>query len=367
MVFFFNSALPMCAKAQSWKVVTSGTDTNLRGVSAVASKDWRSETVWAVGSNGAVLISTDTGKKWTRLSVQDGAKLDFRGIVAFNEQTAYLMASGEGEKSRIYKTSDGGTNWRMQFTDKRKEFFLDAIACLSDTECYALGDPLDGRFLVLRTKDGEHWERLTTESLEALPQEGAFAASNSCLGVDRDEGIHFVTGGPAARVFHSSDFGQTWSVKEVPIAKGDASSGAFSIAVDAKRVVIVGGDYRNAERGGDSAAYSTDGGANWKRAAGSPGGFRSAVVSVDGLAFLSVGTNGSSFSTDGGVHWKPAGSTSLNALVRIDPFVIWGVGANGTIAKFHNPLQYEIKVSPNASSETAEVTQVAPPNGTHVR
>src|SRR5882762_6670083 len=67
-------------------------------------------------------------------------------------------------------------------TDKRKEFFLDSIACLSETRCFALGDPLNGKFLLLSTTDGQHWNPLPSGNMPAaLPSEGAFAASNSCL------------------------------------------------------------------------------------------------------------------------------------------------------------------------------------------
>jgi len=37
----------------------------------------------------------------------DGATLDFRGVQAWDAKTAIVMASGPGEKSRLYKTTDG--------------------------------------------------------------------------------------------------------------------------------------------------------------------------------------------------------------------------------------------------------------------
>src|SRR5713101_6216513 len=192
------------AQAQWWRVQTSGIDTNLRGVSAVyipVEKSWRRPVVWASGSNGVILKSVDEGKTWKRLHVTGGEALDFRGIVAFNATTAYVMSSGEGEKSRIYKTTDGGETWNLPYTDKRKQFFLDSIACLSETHCFALGDPIDGRFLLLSTTDGEFWNPLSSGNMPAaLPSEAAFAASNTCVALSGAD-IFFGTGGPAARVF----------------------------------------------------------------------------------------------------------------------------------------------------------------------
>src|SRR5215467_9279068 len=172
-VFFLCAAILFSvfsgrAAAQSWKVQTSGIDSNLRAVSAVhvsVEKRVPTSAVWASGSNGVVLRSLDEGKSWQQLRVEGGEALDFRGLVAFSDKTAYLMSSGEGEKSRIYKTSDGGETWKLQYSDSRKEFFLDSIACFSKNECVALGDPIDGKFVLLKTNDGEHWGPLRTDKM----------------------------------------------------------------------------------------------------------------------------------------------------------------------------------------------------------
>jgi len=207
-ILFLFLLFTLPAEAQWWEVQTSGSDTNLRGVSAANAPDTKGALmpmVWASGSNGVILRSTDLGKTWKRLHVAGGDALDFRGIVAFNAATAYVMSSGEGEKSRIYKTTDGGETWTLQYAGNRKEIFLDSIACLSETHCFALSDPLDGKFLLLTTTDGEHWNPLPSGDMPAaLPGEGAFAASNSCLLLSGGE-IFFGSGGPAARVFHSTD------------------------------------------------------------------------------------------------------------------------------------------------------------------
>ena len=216
-----SAVFAVSAAAQTWSIRSSGIDTNLRGVSAPG--DGHEGTVWVSGSNGVVMVRSDLGKPWKRLRVEGGEDLDFRGVVAFDESKAYLMSSGEGAQSRIYKTTDGGMSWKLEYSDKRKEFFLDALQCLSETDCYALGDPLDGRFVILHTRDGERWERLPTAGMpQALPQEGAFAASNSCLQVDASRGLYFVTGGGTARMFHSADFGDTWSVRDLPLLRGRA-------------------------------------------------------------------------------------------------------------------------------------------------
>ncbi len=337
------------AEAQWWKVQASGLDTNLRGVSAVYAPDEKGmpvPVVWASGSNGVILKSLDEGETWRRLHVADADKLDFRGIVAFDARTAYVMSSGEGEKSRIYKTTDGGETWKLQYTGGRKEFFLDALSCESEKECMALSDPVDGKFVLLHTADGEHWIPLPAEKLPAaLPGEGAFAASNSGL-VISDDDVFFGTGGArAARVFHSPDRGRTWSVAETPIASANASSGIFSLALgNDGKLVAVGGDYKEPSRQYHAVAYSTDSGKTWQLAAQQPGGYRSAVAWVHGDAtlWMAVGPTGEDVSGDFAVHWKHAASLNLNALAIPDLHVGWAVGPNGTIAQFVNQMQYQI-------------------------
>jgi len=338
LFLFLLFALP--AEAQWWEVQTSGLDTNLRGVSAANAPDTkgaRMPMVWASGSNGVILRSTDLGKTWKRLHVTGGDTLDFRGIVAFNAATAYLMSSGEGEKSRIYKTTDGGETWTLQYAGNRKEIFLDSIACLSGTHCFALSDPLDGKFLLLTTTDGEHWNPLPSGDMPAaLPGEGAFAASNTCLLLSREE-IFFGTGGPAARVFHSVDSGHTWTVSETPIAHGNASSGIFSIAQrNGKEIVVVGGDYQNPVRASAVAAYSLDGGKTWQLSEQQPGGYRSAVACVDHALCVAVGPNGEdvSISKVSAAGWKSTDSLNLNAVAILDMKNGWAVGPKGTIARY---------------------------------
>jgi photosystem II stability/assembly factor-like uncharacterized protein len=330
-----------------WSVQTSGIDTNLRGVSIAefAGPDQAPvPVVWASGSNGVILQSKDVGKTWQRLHVSGGETLDFRGVQARDAHTAYVMSSGDGDKSRIYKTSDGGANWKLQFADKRKEFFLDALVCDSDIECFAVGDPVDGKFVILHTRDGEKWEQLPNGQMPAaLPNEGAFAASGTCLAVFNDREIYFVTGGPAARVFHSSDAGYTWTVSSTPIAGGNASSGIFSIAVWDKALVVVGGDYRDVDRPYRVAAYSQDAGKTWTLAAQQPGAFRSAVAWIDGAMLAAVGPNGEDISEDGGIHWKHTDSLNLNALAILDVSHGWAVGPKGAIAQMENRKEYRIR------------------------
>ena len=319
-----------------WNVLPTGVDANLRGVAAVVHRT--GSVIWATGSQGTIIRSTDMGQTWTPVHIDGAEKLDFRGVQTFDGKTVYVMSSGEGEQSRIYRSTDSGATWKMEFTDKRKGFFLDALICADDIHCFALSDPVGGKFLLLATTDGIHWNDLPRDHMPpALPQEGSFAASNSSLLLYGKTDLYFATGGPAARVFHSKDLGQTWGVSATPVFSGRSSQGIFSIVRAGDALVVVGGDYSDPKRNEKSAAYSLDEGQTWHLAEELPKGFRSSVDTYD-AGFVAVGPTGAETSRDG-IRWTHIDAPNLNAVIFISGKG-WAVGAKGLVAQFVDQTEY---------------------------
>jgi photosystem II stability/assembly factor-like uncharacterized protein len=319
-----------------WNPGSTGVDANLRGVALVVHRS--GTIVWATGSQGTVLRSTDGGQTWTPLHIEGGEKLDFRGVETFDGKSVFVMSSGEGEQSRIYRSTDSGATWQMEYSDKRKSFFLDALVCSDETHCFALSDPVDGKFLILATTDGAQWTELPRDHMPAaLAKEGAFAASNSSLLLYGKSDMYFGTGGAHARVFHSSDLGQTWSVSVTPVLSGTASRGIFSIVRAGDALVVVGGDYSDPKRNEKVAAYSLDEGQTWHLAKDMPGGYRSCVDTFD-AGFVAVGPNGADTSRDG-IRWTHIDSPELNAVTFISGKG-WAVGPKGAVAQFLDQTEY---------------------------
>jgi photosystem II stability/assembly factor-like uncharacterized protein len=275
------------AVAQSGsRVDTSQTTENLRGVSAVSR-----QVAWASGTHGTYLHTTDGGRTWASAQVPDALQLDFRGVVAFSADEALLMSAGPGDQSRIYHTADAGQHWQLQFQNDNPKGFFDSIAFWDSTHGIVLGDPIPDEsgklhFELLLTDDGHTWRPIPPSQLpEALAGEGAFAASNSCVailrpsGTSADPNIWFATGGKVARIFHSSDRGQTWQVFDTPILHGPDSAGIFSIAFrDPLHGVIAGGDYKHPKDDGPDLASTTDGGQTWTLSPLHPQAYFSAIA-----------------------------------------------------------------------------------------
>jgi len=327
-------ALSAFGLSQARTPAAGPTPESLRGISAPSAS-----VIWASGTHGTYLRTTDAGLHWTPAQVPGAEKLDFRDVEAFSADQAYVLSAGPGDQSRIYKTTDAGKRWTLQFTNTEPKGFFDCMAFWDRDHGLALGDPVNGRFELLATQDGgAHWTMLPDASRpSAIDGEGAFAASGTCIAVQGDQNVWFATGGAAARVLRSTDRGQTWHASETPIVHGVASTGIFSIAFrDASHGIIVGGDYLHPEQGSANLATSDDGGATWKAVPIHLPFFFSAVtyLGADGSRVLAVGSSrAAEFDLP-----KRAIITSeqlnLNAVSRTNPGQAIAVGPNGQIIRW---------------------------------
>jgi len=341
----FNRALVACAAlslaahstfAQQWIPQPSGTKASLRGISAVNSR-----IAWASGTGGTYLKTVD-GSRWTPSVVPGAEQLDFRGVHAMDARTAILMSAGEGAKSRVYRTRDAGAHWTLALTNPDAKGFFDCIAFWDARHGILAGDPVDGKFVIFATADGgEHWIRV--QGPAALPNEGAFAASNSCVVVRGSREVWLATGGPGgARVFHSVAAGKSWASATTPIRNDGAAAGIFSIAfADVTHGVAVGGDYEKPGDASQNIAITSNGGRMWTEPRGThPAGYRSAVTYVAALKlWIAAGPSGSDVSRDDGKNWQPAGHEAIHAL-SFAGAAGWASGPAGAIFKF------EAKASP---------------------
>lgn len=339
MVLVLTSA---ASAAAQWQIQTSNTTADLRGIHSIGGG-----VAWASGTNGTVLRTEDGGYVWQTCSVPPGAeKLDFRGIQAFDANTAIVMSSGKGDLSRLYKTTDGCHTWKLIFTDPDKDGFWDALLLNRfDKDGELLGDPVDGHFALFETADkGETWTRTKLQGLEALKDEGAFAASNSSLYLEERFATGFVTGGPSgARIFTNEGATETevFKTQVLPLRRGAPTTGGFSIeARDWCCWVVVGGDYKAPDDPAGAEAYTHDGGKTWHPAQTPPHGYRSSVAyDAATKTWITVGPNGTDISTDDGKNWRPVHpDTALHEASDADrnwnaislPFV---VGPHGRIGR----------------------------------
>jgi photosystem II stability/assembly factor-like uncharacterized protein len=311
LVLFFVASV---AAAQSWTPQSSGTDASLRGLAVVTDR-----AAWASGAGGTYLVTIDGGANWKAARVPGAESLDFRDVHAIDARTAWLMAAGPGDKSRVYQTADGGAHWTLQFTNPDADGFLDAMAFWNSRHGLAIGDAVRGRIVLVTTDDGgAHWIR--RDGPAALAGEGAFAASGTCLVAQGEREAWFGTS--AGRIFHSTDGGASWTEARAPM------TGIYSLAFrDAVHGVAVGGSHEKPDDATGNVAMTVDGGRTWTVPKSRPSGFRSAAAFANG-AWIAVGTSGSDISTDDGQTWRRFDTAAYNSVAL--PFA---VGPKGAIAR----------------------------------
>lgn len=323
------------AMTSPWTPLASPVTVELRGLSVVGDR-----VAWASGAKGTILRTTD-GETWIVIPVSGAEALDFRDIEAFDEHRAVALSIGPGAASNVYKTVDGGVTWRKVFTNPEPDGFWDAISFSDDKHGALFGDPVRGRFQVFLTEDGgESWKPVAESALPpALENEGAFAASGSCLVRGPEGRIAFVTGGAAqSRVFSSTDGGRSFRVSVSPVPTGAPSRGLFSAHwLDASRLIVVGGDYRDRALAGINAGASTDAGSSWTGFTAAPAGFLSSVVrgpSREGAStIVAVGLAGTGLSRDGGKTWTALDDAPYNT-AGFAATTGFAVGPKGVIARW---------------------------------
>ena len=315
----------------------SGTSNRLQAISAVSSK-----IAWSSGVGGTFAVTTDGGATWHAHVVAGAEDLEFRDVQGFSDRVAYLLSSGQGSDSRIYKTRDGGTSWVLQFQNHDPKRFFDCFAFWNPEMGIAMSDSSGGVLPILRMNDANTWTEMSSSPV-ALPNEGGFAASGTCVQTGKGQRAWIGTGAAVvARVLTTTDGGLNWTAAEAPIFHGSASSGVITLDFDDNsHGMIAGGDIADSTGFHDTVAKSGDGGKTWHLVTRPP--FRGAVYGINYLhgnvasqrrTVVITGPGGSAWSPDEGNTWvQLTGLANYWAVGFANPKSGWMVGTNGRIVK----------------------------------
>ena len=332
-IFFF--LLFSCNNNHSPQIVLtpleSGIHATIRAIDAVSDS-----VVWASGAGGYVLKSMDCGENWEIFRVDTAGKMDFRSLYAWGPDSAVVFSIDN--PAAAYKTSDGGKTWRMVFKREQKGIFINSMSFKDARSGVAVGDPVDGKFVLLGTTDGgETWSDL--EAPVAGAGEGGFAASNSCIQYLPSGKIVFITGVASACFYAASDRKPEWKISCPGIRSGgdDGCDGIYCVyMLDDKNGMVAGGNYKQVKINEEVVAVTTDGGETWQKPQTLPHGFISSVRPVPGYEnmWIAVGSHGYSVSYDAGRNWMPCGTDGYHALTAAaDGKYMYAAGEKGKMAR----------------------------------
>ena len=317
-------------------VQTTGVEALFIGISPVDEN-----TVWISGTQGTYARTTDGGATWQAAVVAGADSLEFRDVHAVDAATAYLLSIGSGEQSRIYKTTDAGLTWVLQFTNPEPAGFFDCMDFWDAEHGIAFSDSFDGAFFLITTEDGgATWNRVPPDRLPpASDGEGSFAARGTCLVAHGDSTAWVGTGaGASARILKTTDRGRSWTVVETPIVGGTSTSGIASLAFrDARHGAAFGGVIDKPDDYSDNVAVTSDGGQTWTLA-----GRPTLTGAVYGAAYVPgaptptlvvAGPKGIDYSADNGMTWTSLDTLSHWGVAFASPHAGWAIGPEGRVTR----------------------------------
>ena len=329
----------------------SGTTQLLIAVSPV-----NSQVVWAAGTGGTFVVTTNGGTTWTSGVVPGASALQFRDVQGVSDKIAYLLSIGNNTGDfRIYKTVDGGSTWTIEFKNHTKKAFYDCFAFWTPDRGIVQSDSVKGVFPDIRTTDGTTWKSISKNMPPALPGEASFSSSGTCVATEGMLNAWIATGGSKiSRILATRDGGDTWNAYNTPL-KSSATAGVFSVAFrDPEHGIVGGGDLAKKDPNKARTAVSQDGGKTWKFTNKPPvtgaifclayvsglghsdaderGGNRAVVVTADTAPNFDSGA--AAWSPDEGKTWYKLPKVSgYWGVAFASPKAGWFVGTGGTILK----------------------------------
>ena len=221
----------------SLTVMASGTDANLRGIAV-----WDEDNAWASGSAGTYVRTTDGGRTWHAGQIPGLEDRELRDIHLFGPGQALVMVVAS--PAELWRSDDAGEHWRLVHRDDRPEMFLDSMDFWPNGRGLCFGDPVSGAFTMwVSDETGEVWSSVPPQALPVPhPDEAGFAASGTLVRCLPGGRALVATGGGAARILETLDYGVSWTAHDTPMAQGAATRGSFSLGVGpGGQALLVGG------------------------------------------------------------------------------------------------------------------------------
>jgi photosystem II stability/assembly factor-like uncharacterized protein len=203
------------------------------------------EAAWAAGNEGTVIFTSDKGISWSSRGGGAIGTLNIFTIAAFDTLTAICGAYGDG-LTAIFKTTSGGMNWFQVFSQTGG--FIDDIRMVNSLTGYAYGDPVNGKWTLLKTiNGGTTWD---SSGMNLVSRPGEYGWwNNMCVyhPLTGNDIIWFGTGDSI--IYRSNNSGLNWIGLHVP------QRNIFSIAFFDQNTGFCGSDY--------FVCKSTNGGDSW--------------------------------------------------------------------------------------------------------
>jgi len=243
-------------------------------ISMSKSGQFQVTTMEGVGGKGKLLYSADYGETWNNIAPETIYTAAMSVIVSDDGQTILL---NEMEKVRV--SSDAGKTW---YENKLSGSYMSHIVMSSTDGKYQTAVHMWNKNIFTSSDYGKTWT-----SKEMFINEG------SGIAISADGRYQIVSGSESEGMFVSSDYGKTWTNK---VTKYNP----------ANKVVSSDGMYQFANKNVSSIDFSSDFGQTWtSKVTGTKTNYGLSVSSMsnDGRVMVISGDNKIQVSTDSGKTW----------------------------------------------------------------
>jgi photosystem II stability/assembly factor-like uncharacterized protein len=303
------------------------------------------ETGWIVNGDGEIYKTTDGGESW-QLQFESSAS-HFRSVGFFNLQHGYAGNVGYGEfgttdSSALYETTDGGITWNpMDNFVGPNPTGLCGMFVVNDSVIYSVGRVRGPACIIKTTDGGNTWYSKNMGSYAAGLIDCYFFTKDSGYVVGLTNSNHNESRGI---ILFTSDAGATWETKYTTSEQGQW---CWKITFPSKQV-----GYASIQRNNGSPVNiikTTDGGNSWFEMT-----FSSSPYFVQGIGFANdtlgwIGGNStlpSYQTTNGGETWNPYPiGIRLNRFRMINDTL--GYAAGATVHKYisHKTTGFESELN----------------------
>ena len=366
----------------TWKNISDGYFGGSIGAVAVSDSDndvvyvgQGEETVRGNVSSGfeGIWKTTDGGETWMNMGLKDAMHVGRIKIHPENSDVAWVAVMGDLFKSSetrgVYKTTDGGKNWRrvlfanadagavdLSFDPNNPDFMMASTWRVRRTP-YSLTSGGDGSG-IWRSKDGgENWENMMDKP--GMPN-GPFGISGVAISPVNPDVIYSILEANKGGVYKSTDGGDTWRNTNSERGLRQRAwyySRIYADTKDENKVYVMNVGYHT----------STDGGRTFDRRNAPHGDHHDLwIAPEDNMRLVIADDGGAQVSYDGGDSWSTDNNQPTAQFYRVTtdnafPYRIYGAQQdNSTVRIAHRSFGGSISDNDWESTAGGESAHIAP-------
>ncbi len=279
-----------------------------------------SRVAWACGDSGTVLYTSNSGSSWQFIG---GGVLGINNIYCIvGLDSLSAVCAVNSNIAIILKTTDKGFSWQPAFIQPNG--FINDIEMMTPLMGFAYGNPVGGRWTLLRTVNGG--QTFDTTGLY-LPQSGSETGNLNAMYIN---GSSVLFGTNNFRIYRSTNGGTNWNF--TPIGGQNTHSitfnGALGFAV------------------GDLCYTTTNNGANWTQVGGLPGSGVFKTIANNNQYFWFGRGSQIFYSSNNGANFALQYTSPVAGIYQQLDFVLsandeilttirgWGITNNGAISYY---------------------------------